>query len=97
MARIVFQSRVSDDLLRIAEHLEHYEADNIPSRIEAITQAFGVLESNPFIGRPASNGRRELVIGEGTHCYVAKYRYNEARDAILVIAIRAQREAGYRD
>lgn len=97
MARIEFQSRVAEDLERIADHLERYEINDIASRLAAMVQAVSVLETNPLIGRPASNGKMELVIGENSNGYVAKYRYLEALDIVLIIAIRAQREAGYRD
>jgi toxin ParE1/3/4 len=36
-----------------------------------------------------------LVIGRGTHGYVALYRYVAVIDTVFVLAIRSQREAGY--
>ncbi len=53
------------------------------------------LVLHPLIGRPASAGLRELVIGRGSRGYVALYAYDEARDEVLVAAGRGQREAGY--
>jgi hypothetical protein len=37
----------------------------------------------------------ELVIGRGSHGHVALYRYVAEMDLVLVLAIRAPREAGY--
>ena len=54
-----------------------------------------MLETNPLIGRPAENGKRELVIGRRSHGYVALYRYVAEIDTVFVLAIRAQREAGF--
>ena len=61
----------------------------------AMLDAISVLERNPLIGRPAEEGRHELVISRGKSGYVAKYKYFELQDAVLVLAIRHQREAGY--
>ena len=54
-----------------------------------------MLERNPFIGRPVEADLRELVIGRGSHGYVALYRYVTEVDTVFVLAIRSQREAGY--
>ncbi len=55
-----------------------------------------MLAQNPLIGRPASDGKRELVIGRQSRGYVALYRYVEEIDTAFVLALRSQREAGYR-
>ncbi|HTY02439.1 MAG TPA: hypothetical protein VMC81_01795 [Rhodocyclaceae bacterium] len=54
-----------------------------------------MLESSPLIGRPAANGKRELVIGRRSHGYLALYRYVTEIDTMIVLAVRVQREAGY--
>jgi toxin ParE1/3/4 len=53
------------------------------------------LENNPLIGRPVVGKMNELIIGRDAHGYVALYRYVAAIDTVFVLAIRAQREAGY--
>jgi plasmid stabilization system protein ParE len=60
-----------------------------------ILAAVGVLEYHPLMGRPAEVGLRELVISRGKTGYLALYRYDEARDRVLVLSVRHQREAGY--
>ncbi len=34
-------------------------------------------------------------MGRGSHGYVAVYRYVDVTDTVIVMALRAQREAGY--
>ena len=55
------------------------------------------LHTTPDIGRPfdGEEGLRELVIGFGSSGYVALYRHDSADDAVYVLALRHQREAGY--
>ena len=42
------------------------------------------------------DGKRELVIGRATRGYVALYRYVAVIDTVFVLAVRAQREDGYK-
>jgi hypothetical protein len=42
------------------------------------------------------DGKRELVIGRATGGYVALYRYVAAIDTVFVLAVRAQREDGFK-
>ncbi len=96
MSCIEFAPEVSEDFDRILEHLERYEVGDAPARIEQIVQAISVLELNPLVGRPAQDDLRELVIGRQSKGYVALYRYIPEIDTVFVLAIRSQREAGYR-
>jgi len=95
MSRIEFAAEVLDDLDRIFDHLTQHEVEDVSSRIQDIIAAIGVLERNPLIGRPASAGKRELVIGRRARGYVALYRYVAEVDTVFVLALRGQREAGY--
>jgi len=97
MAQIELSPKVGNDLKRIVDHLERYEVENPASRIDEIIHAIAVLELNPLIGRPTSGELRELVIGKKSHGYVALYRYSAIVDTVFVLAVRAQREAGYSD
>lgn len=72
-----------------------HQAAHVATRLREIVAAIDVLETNPLIGRPGSNGKRELVIGKGSQGYVALYRYVESLDIVFVLAVRAQREAGF--
>jgi toxin ParE1/3/4 len=100
MARVELAAGVGDDLDRIydhlADHLAETGAENIQSRLRTIIEAIAVLEQSPFIGRPAENDMRELIMGRRTSGYVALYRYVVELDTVFVLAIRGQREAGYK-
>ena len=98
MSRIELAPEVREDFDRILDNLDQYlvdKVDNPAARMHEIVEAIGVLETNPLIGRPAENGKRELMIGRRTHGYVALYRYVAEIDTVFVLAIRAQREAGF--
>jgi plasmid stabilization system protein ParE len=93
--RIVLAPGVVDDFDRILGHLQQHESEAAAERVRAILAAIDVLASSPLIGRPARRGKRELVIGRGASGYVALYRFAPSSDRVTVLAIRAQREAGY--
>jgi toxin ParE1/3/4 len=87
MARIEAAPEVFDDFDRFFEHLTQVEVE--------ILQAVEVLTSSPLIGRSVEGGKRELVIGRGSHGYIALHRYVTEADAVFLLAVRSQREAGY--
>ena len=96
MARIELAPEVLDDFDRIVDHLSTFEAGHIPQRIGEIVDAVQVLGHSPLIGRPVGGGKRELVIGRGSQGYVALYRFVATIDTVFVLAIRGQRESGYK-
>lgn len=96
MARIEVAPEVLDDFDRIFDHLSKFEVDRIPQRIGEIVDAVQILEHSPLIGRPVKAGKRELVIGRGSHGYVALYRFVAAIDTVFVLAVRSQRESSYK-
>lgn len=95
MSRIELASEVGDDFDRILDHLAQYRQENPALRIREIIEAINVLEYNPMIGRPANNGKRELVIGHRSHGYMTLYRYVVEIDTVFILAVRSQQEAGY--
>jgi len=96
VSRVELAPEVADDFDRILDHLNRHEVTDTHDRIEAILQSLSVLKFNPLIGRPARSNLRELVIGRRSQGYVALYRYLPEVDTVFVLAIRSQREAGYR-
>ena len=94
MARIALSPEVLDDFERIFAHLERFDVEDPPARIDEIVQAIQILVHSPRIGRPVKNGRRELVIGRGSHGTIALHRYEPPIDVVFVLAIRGQRELG---
>ena len=96
MSRVELAPEVSDDFDRILDHLGEHDAKGAPARIREIIQAFNVLETNPLIGRPAPGEKRELIIGRRSRGYVALYRFVPEIDTVFILAVRTQREAGYK-
>jgi len=96
MSRIELAPEVGDDFERILEHLFEHEVADTRARIEEILHGISVLEYNPLVGRPAPNRMRELVIGRHARGYVALYRYVAEIDTVFVLALRGQKEAGYK-
>ena len=95
MTKVELAPEVRDDIERILVHLAHYEVAASGRRIEEIIQAIAVLEHNPLIGRPLGSGKRELIIGQQTHGYLALYKYIPDIDTAFILAIRSQKELGY--
>ncbi len=96
MPRIELAPEVFDDFDRFFDHLAQFEAEEAPVRVGEIVQAIEILARSPFIGRPLKGGMRELVIGRGSRGYVALYRFVPPIDTVFVLAVRSQRESGYK-
>lgn len=64
---------------------------------QAILEQFDLLQRHPAIGRPLDDipELRELLIPFGETGYVALYRYAPEDDAVYILAVRHQKEAGY--
>jgi toxin ParE1/3/4 len=41
-------------------------------------------------------GKRELVIGQGSHGYVALYQFVTTLDIVFVLVLRSQLESGFK-
>lgn len=95
MTRIFLGPGAIEDLERIAAHLRQHEVEHAEERANEIVSALDVLAGSPLMGRPVRMDSRELVVGRGSHGYVALYRYVDLTESVVVLAIRAQREGGY--
>jgi plasmid stabilization system protein ParE len=96
MARIELAPELLDDFDRFFDHMARFEIEDAPARVGEIVQAIQILTHSPLIGRPLKGGMRELVIGRDSRGYVALYRFIPSIDTVFVLAIRSQREAGYK-
>ena len=96
MTRIELAPEVFDDFDRFFDHIAQYDPGSAPERIGAIVDAIQILGHSPQIGRPVQGGKRELVIGRASRGYVALYHYLEAMDTVFVLAVRSQRQAGFK-
>lgn len=93
------QVSYSDQALANLEYISDFLSDNGSDAMEAldlIDEAIAILTRHPMIGRLVESGMRELVISRSKTGYVALYDYDPTHDAILVLAIRHQREAGFK-
>jgi toxin ParE1/3/4 len=96
MSRIEIAPEVLDDFDRILDHIARFDVGSASERIAEILQTVQILVNNPLIGRPVRGGKRELVIGRNSRGYVALYRYLPKIDTVFLLAVRSQREAGYK-
>jgi len=95
--KLIYSTDLRHDVDRIAAHLIAHQVPDVEGRIAEILDAFQLLIRNPLIGRLADKDDcRELVIGVGVRGYVALYSYDALDDKIVILALRAQRESGFR-
>jgi plasmid stabilization system protein ParE len=95
LAVITYSERAVRDFERIFDFLATDDRALAARVVGSIKEAVSMLARHPLIGRPAEHGLHELVISRGKTGYVALYRYLDAADVVLVLALRHQREAGY--
>ncbi|MEZ2299278.1 type II toxin-antitoxin system RelE/ParE family toxin [Variovorax sp. RCC_210] len=96
MVRIELAPGLLDDLDRIIDHLKQHQVADVANRVGEILEAIQVLSRSPLIGRPVAGGKRELIIGKGNRGYVALYRYLAGIETVFILALRAQRESGFK-
>jgi len=95
LARLIYSARALADLERLTDFLVETDPPAALATIELIQEAVAVLRRHPLIGRPVETELRELVISRGRSGYVALYSFEQVYDAVLILTIRHQREAGY--
>jgi len=97
LARLIYSEVALADFERLTDFLLESDQAAAQGTVQLIEEAVQVLRNHPLIGRPVEAGLRELVISRGRTGYVALYSFEPADDAVLLLAIRHQREAGYAD
>ena len=97
MARVQITVRALADLERLFDYLAEHNPKLGSERMLSVRRAFELLADHPLLGRQAEDGRRELILSRGRFGYVAKYRWVPAEDVILILAVRHQLEAGYKE
>lgn len=95
MAKLIYSDRALADLERLTDFLLESDTRAAAETVDLIAEAVGLLSRHPLIGRPVELGLRELLISRGRTGYVALYSVEDEHSAVLVLAIRHQREAGY--
>lgn len=97
MPRIIFVPAAIRDMQRLRDFLQPKNADATRRAGEAIRQGVKALGVYPRMGRMVDDlpeHYREWLIDFGDSGYVARYRVDE--DAVTILAVRHQREAGYK-
>ena len=95
MAEIIYSRKALDDIEALTDFLAKTDPTTASETADLLIEAISLLDRHPLIGRPVEANLRELVISRGKTGYVALYRFRESDDAVLILAIRHQREAGY--
>jgi plasmid stabilization system protein ParE len=95
VAQIVYSVEALADFGRIIEFLLKTSPEAAMQTLMNIRSAVSILEAHPLIGRRIDDHIRELVISQRATGYVALYRFDAGFDAIRILRIRHQREAGY--
>jgi plasmid stabilization system protein ParE len=97
VARVQITTRALADLERLFDFLAEHNPKLARERIVSVRRAFDLLADHPLLGREAEDGRRELFLSRGEFGYVAKYRWVPSDDVALILAVRHQLEAGYKE
>jgi plasmid stabilization system protein ParE len=96
VAAVTYSARALAGLDRLFDFLASENPKAAVAAAAAVVEAVTILERHPYIGRPVRGRLRELVISSGRTGYVALYRVAARGDRVEILAIRHQREAGYR-
>ena len=95
MAHLIYSERAFSDLERLTDFLVESDPTSAAETIDLIAEAISILERHPMIGRSVDTDIRELIISRGRTGYVALDSFEPEHDAILILAVRHQREVGY--
>lgn len=96
MTELVYTAQALVDLERLSDFLLEADPQAAQDTAVLIFEALEILVQHPEIGRKVHFGQRELVISRGRTGYLALYRFLPHLDRILVLALRHQRESGYK-
>ena len=101
MLKLIYTEQALLDLERPSTFLLETDPQASINTAALIFDALEVLVQHPEIGRKVHFGQRELLISRGRSGYLALYRFLSHIDLflgqVLVLAIRHQRESGYKN
>jgi plasmid stabilization system protein ParE len=96
MTELVYAASALEDLERLSDFLMETLPEAAQDTVALIFDALEILERPPEMGRKVHFGQRELVISRGRTGYLALYRHLPHLDRAVVLAVRHQRESGYK-
>ena len=101
MIELIYAEQALLDLERLSDFLLETDPGAAVDTAALIFEALEILVQHPEVGRKVHFGQRELVISRARSGYLALYRFlphvDPSRGQVLVLAIRHQREAGYKN
>jgi plasmid stabilization system protein ParE len=96
MPHVNLSTRARLDLVRLHNFLAAKDTAVASKAIDEIQLSIIPLTRMPKIGRPVDGGLRELVINFGSSGYLALYDFDEIIDEVVILAVRHQKEFGYK-
>jgi plasmid stabilization system protein ParE len=97
VARVEVTEKAFADLERLFDFIAADHPQRAREQLTSVRRALELLAEHPLLGRPAEDGRRELVLSRGRYGYLAKYRWLPGESTVLILAVCHQLEAGYSD
>lgn len=98
MPRLIWSPPALRDVQRLYHFLASQSTDAAQKAVKTIREGVKVLALQPGMGRPAEEMTpefREWLIDFGHSGYVILYRLED--DAVMILAVRHQKEVGYKD
>lgn len=96
MIDVEFSGRALLDVDRLVDFLMQADPTVALATATILFEAINVLKHSPEIGRTTKSVFRELIVSRGRTGYVVLYRYVSEQSRVLIVAIRHQREVGYK-
>ena len=98
MPHVRLSTRAQSDLFRLHAVLVGKDVNSAKRAMLAIRHAFLPLVHAPGVGKLVEDRAdlRELVIDFGASGYLALYRFEPELNAVTILAVKHQREDGYR-
>ena len=96
MSQIIVTAGAQADLVRLRQFIQEQNPSAATRAVQALIDSIDLLSDNPELGKPHPNvlALRLLFVPFGKAGYVVAYRYLNATDQVIILAIRHQREQG---
>lgn len=98
MPRLIWSPSALADIQRLYRFLAEKHKGAAQRAVKAIRESVKILSHQPEIGRPAAEmgpEYREWLIDFGDSGYIALYHFDG--ETAVILAVRHQKEVGYRD
>jgi len=96
VAKVIYAGRAVDHLEQAFEFARGEPPAASEGTARAISSAAALIGEHPLAGSRVHGDIRELVISFGATGFVALYRFLPLRQEVRILAVRHQRELGYR-